>query len=198
VIGTLVRIGSWARTAAGWIADRPLLVLLIMTAIVAGWRGIELREARTEIGKQRALAAQWQADFIAQREEMRKFATLVREARKQAAKDDAANIKRVEGEWSAKLEKQSDDYQSSLAAALAGVDRRMRNGQAGKDRAGAACSGRDAELPRLSILPDGPLPAGGAAIISRADALICVGNTVRLEALIAAWKDAASINVNGQ
>jgi len=194
--GLAIRIGAFARGLLGWFAERPDMVLLAVLAVVCVVRGNALADARKDVERQKAVAAQWQADFIAQRNEMRKFAGLVRDAAVQAAKDDVANRKRVEREWSAKLEKQSHDYQSSLAAAYAGVDRRMRSGSA-EGGTGAAGGCGDAELPRLSIMPDGPLPAGRAAIISRADALICVGNTVRLEALIAAWNDAASIDING-
>ncbi|WP_327752912.1 hypothetical protein VVT58_15590 [Sphingobium sp. SJ10-10] len=197
MIAAIIRFSGLARAAFGWIADRPYLMGMIALAIVAGWRGVELRKAKAEIGVQTAKATQWKGDFLTQREEMRKFAALVRAARIQAAKDDVANVKRVEGEWSTKLEKRSNAYQSSLAAALADADRRMRSGGAASGGESLAGGSGSAELPRLSIMPSGPLSAGGAAIISRADALNCVARGKRLEALIAAWKDAASIDVNG-
>lgn len=193
----IVRLLGWGRsllTAAGRHPD--VVLILLMLAMILMLRS-SVQEARADADRQRGLAAQWKADFLAQREEMRKFTALVRAARIQAAKDDAANVKRVEGVWSTKLEQQSNAYHSSLAAALADADRRMRGGGTTSGGESAAGGIGAPELPRLSIMPSGPLPAGGAAIISRADALNCVARGKRLEALIAAWNDAASIDVNG-
>lgn len=193
----MMRLLGWGRgllAAIGRHPDVALILLMLVTILVLR---SSVQDARADAERQRGLAEQWKGDFLAQREEMRKFTALVRAARIQAAKDDAANVKRVEGEWSTKLEKQFNAYQSSLAAALADVDRRMWNGVTASGGGSLAGSVGATELPRLSILPSGPLPAGGAAIISRADALNCVARGVRLEALIAAWKDAASIDVNG-
>ncbi|SCW56355.1 hypothetical protein SAMN02927924_01383 [Sphingobium faniae] len=196
MIATAIRLTGWVRGALRWMADHPDILLLAFLAAVCVVRGNALNDARQEIDRQRNIAAQWKGDFLAQRQEMRKFAGMVREAGVQAAKDDAANRKRVEQLWSTKLEQQSHEYQSSLAAAFAGVDRRLRGGSAeGGNSAAGGCG--EAQLPRLSAMPEGALPAGGAGVISRADALICIGNTVRLEALIAAWNGAASIDVNG-
>lgn len=192
----LVKIGGGVRAALAWAGRNPdIVIILVALAVILTLRA-GLKDARADADRQEAIAAQWKSDFLKQREEMRKFTDLVRQARLDAARDDEANRKRVEREWSAKLEKQSHDYQSSLAAALAGVDRRMRSGSA-EGGSGVAGGGSDAELPRLSILPDGPLPASGVAIISKADALICAANTVRLGALIAAWSNVAAIDVNG-
>ncbi len=54
------------------------------------------------------------------------------------------------------------------------------------------------KLPILSTMPGSVVPDTGAAIISESDALICADNHSQLTGLIAAWKAASAVDVNGE
>lgn len=192
---------SWAVTllarAVGWVADRPLRMLIVALVLLFLWLSFAVDQARDLAEDRRVQAAAWQAKFVEQRAEMRKFEGLVRDARIEAARLDRENDARVRAEWTAQLSEVKHGYQVDLASARARLSQRMRgDASTGGTRLAGDVGGAD--LSSLPILSSGPLRPGDAAIVDGADADACTVNTVRLEHLVDAWTRAASINVNGR
>ncbi len=190
-------VGDLVGNVLDLIRRYPWQALAIVLLMVAFVQHRQIGRATDRADREHVLALQWRSDFRSQREEMRKFVGLVRAARVAAARADQLNNERVTRETAARIEEVKSDYQDDLAVALDAVDRRLHDSirQAG---GGGAGSGRAAaQLPIISDMPEGALRPGEAAIISAADARLCIANTVRLEQLIRAWNGVAGVDVNG-
>lgn len=190
-------LGDALVNAATWLLERPMRMLCFVLFLICAFLmqraddAIQLAEYRKE------QAAQWEGKFRAQKAEMLKFKAQVEQARVQAAERDRENIARFQREWSGQLQEVISDYQADLAAARAAAARGMRPvGGSGAD--GVAGGGGPAAMSGLSALPGGTVRAGESAIVDAGDIDVCTVGTVRLEHLIAAWRRAEKIDVNGE
>ncbi len=190
---------SWAITllsrAVGWVADRPGRMLVVALVLLFLWLCFAVDQARDLAEDRRVQAATWQAKFVEQREEMRKFEGLVREARIEAARLDRENDARVQAEWAAKFSEVKHDYQVDLASARARLSEWLRD-DARAGGASAVRGGGTAQLSAVSPMPARSVRAGDGPALDAADLDAITVNSVRLIGLIEAWDRAASINVN--
>ena len=116
-----------------------------------------------------------------------------RKAQSAAAELDRQNINRVNREQAAALRTVENRYAINLVNERTAFSERLRTATTRKCFAGG---GEGSELSSLPVLSRGPVSASGEAIIHVADAELGAGNTLRLEALIQAWKDVAAVDVN--
>lgn len=193
-------LGGVARgiRAAGGLAVRyPREAGLVLLALACAglWIGWDRAEAWGRA--QQIMANRWRATFLAQRGEMRRLVVKIIDRTREAARQDAAHAARVERAQEAEIGRIKDGFAKDHAAALAALGERLRgDGQSGGQRIRCDGGSGAADLPILSDLSAGSLRAGGAAIVDERDAALCTANTLRLEAVIAAWNGAAAIDPN--
>lgn len=190
-------LGDALVNAANWLLERPARAVCFVLILICAFLWQRTEDAVQLAESRRAQAAQWEGKFRAQKAEMGKFKALVDQARADAAAKDRANVARVQQEWAGQLQEVHNDYQADLAAARADLARRLREGS-GQGAASAASGGGSTDLSGLPVLSARPVRAGGSAIVDAADIDTVTGNTVRLEHLIAAWRRAEKIDVNGE
>lgn len=184
--------------AVRWLLADFRRLLIVGLAILCFWLLGQAKHNGKLAESRRVQAADWHAKFRDQKSEMLRFVDLVRAARTDAARKDRENIARVDREWSVQLHEVQNDYQADLAAARAELARRLRDARQGTGAISAASGERATAMPGLPALSAGPVRPGEAAIVDEADLDVSTANTVTLEHLIAAWKRAAAIDVNGQ
>lgn len=197
----LIGIGKWLKAAAAalirWALDDPWRIAFAGALLAALWFHHGRERARAADARHVAAAARWRDLFERQKAEMLKFEAMVRSAREEAARLDRENVARVKRAQEQISRETIDAYRNDLDAARAVLADRLRRPGA-TARCAAGGDGAAADLPILSALPAGALRAGQAAIVDVADIDIATENTVRLERLIAAWRDQAAVDVNGE
>lgn len=117
------------------------------------------------------------------------------QARIDAAALDKQNVERVEREFSNQLSEITNENDELHSANRGLIAQRMRSSET-RTAAVSAGSGGETQLPIISELPRRPLRGSTAAIISKADAIICADNHSQLVGMISAWKAVSAIDVN--
>lgn len=191
-----------------WLLD--LIPKIIKWAIDNPWRAACLFlalwmvfiQVRTIPAKDREIAVQSGAKdilaerYVAERNAFNEFIIKVALAREVAAELDRQNAKRVKDEFEKKLSEIEDENTNLRDANRSLITDRLRG--VGVSTASVSLgSGGTANLPVISFMPGGIVPATGAAIVSESDALICADNHSQLLGLIKAWNAASMIDVNG-
>ncbi|MDZ7895001.1 MAG: hypothetical protein U5M50_08675 [Sphingobium sp.] len=169
---------------SGWVRRNPWPAAVMLLIAACAWLWL----LSSDRGAQ---AADWHAKFTAQRAEMLKFKASVRAAQVEAARADAAEIKRQAELWAAREKDMRHDLANDLAGARAGLAEQLRAAR----RVGTCATGGGGApaVPDLPDLSQGAVRSGAAAVVDVADLDICTVNTARLERLIRAWGEAVTI-----
>lgn len=168
----------------GWVRRNPWPALAIVLVAACAWFSMLASDRKAQ-------AAGWHAKFAAQRGEMIKFKASVKAAQAEAARADAAEVKRQADLWAARERDMRHDFANDLAGARAGLAQQLRDAR--RVAASAAGDGGAAAVPDLPDLSQGALRSGDAAVVDVADLDTCTVNTVRLERLVRAWGEAVAI-----
>lgn len=196
MVGLFQMLPGMITAVIGWLVRDLWRAVAVVLALCTFWLWHERDNARELAELRKVQAAEWHGKFVAQKAEMLKFVALVRTARTEAARLDWENIQRVEEHWRAITLEASNDYQADLAAARAVVDQRMRDSTGARATNGAS-GGSATAMSGFPALSTGPVRAGNAAIVDRADIDACTVNSLRLARLIMAWERLAAVDVNG-
>ena len=174
---------------------RACALFLVLCCAICVWR---LDRARDHANAETLRANQAQARFVAQKAGFHKLVGLMKAARKEAARLDRINKQRVKAETDAKIRKVVDDADTERDRDLTALRERLRGGR-GPSGDGVECrsGGGEARLPSLSTLPGETLRLDRAAVVDAHDAELCTINTLRLEALVRAWREVSEVDVNG-
>jgi hypothetical protein len=190
---SLFGLGRFIRTLGrvifGWAVENPGWAIAAVLSAVLAWMTLvtipgHIERTEAAIGRYEAEAAAHDASI----------ASWVA-ARKAAAELDRQNVERVRGEYAAQFERVKNENATLRADLHGALANRLRGSRtATVDNGG----GGNAQLSIISDLPGGLVQGSGAAIISNTDALICADNHAQLVGIIAAWRAAAGVDVNGR
>lgn len=190
LLGLIPRIIKWA-------IDNPWQAGCLVLAL---W--MVFIQVRTIPAKDRAIAVQSGAKdilakrFVDERRAYNEFIVKVEMARRVAAELDRQNAERVKREFAEKLS-EIEHENIQLRDRNRGIVAERMRGTGVHTTSVSIGGGRAANVPVISDMPGGVVPGSGAAVISESDALICADNYSTLTSLIAAWKAASAIDVNG-
>ena len=180
----------WLLGGLGRILDlirrNPWPTVLLMLVAALWWQHGRLNSVRKNL---QAMEIARDAEIAAHK------ATKVAYRREQlvAADLDRQNTERVRREHVARLQNVEKRYAINLGNERAVFGERLRTAAS---RTCSAGSGGATAVSSIPVLSRGPVPAGGEAIVHAADAELGADNTLRLEALIEAWKEAAAVKIN--
>lgn len=189
LFGFFKAIGKALAAVIKWAWENPAQALCLALAGLAYWQYSGRLAAESEASDNLDL---YQGEKLAHRATVEGYFL----ARKVAAELDRQNAARAKAQFENQLLEILNENTILQRDNRDLVSERLRR----PDRTATidSGSGGKALLPVISEMPGGPLPATGAAIISEADALICADNYGQLSGLIAAWKAASGIDVNGE
>lgn len=186
LLGGFGLIKDAAMALFGWVKDHPAQAALIVTLFALWWQHGALQGVRKDLV---AMTKAKDAEIASHRATKANY----RLAQAEAAKLDRQNVDRVKREHAVALQNAENRYAINLVNERTAFGERLRTATT---RSCTTGSGEGAAMSSLPVLSRGPVQDGGEAIVHVADAELGADNTLRLEALITAWKDAAAVDVN--
>ena len=190
IAASLLGVGKWLREAIsdlfGWVAAHPWQAALCTSLALLWWQTSALNGVRKDLlAMTRARDAEKAAHITTKTNYRREQAI--------AAESDRRNAQRVKREQATAIKSVETKYATEMSYARASLAERLRTSPT---RTCSVSGGEGAAMSSVPALSRGPVPASGEAIIHVADAELGAGNTLRLEALIEAWRAAERVNIN--